>query len=130
MRVNFLHIFRLFGKDSKKGGKNMPVSIRNSQDEVTAIIEGEIDHHTATEIRKCIDESVERIRPKLLKIDFSQVSFMDSSGIGLIMGRYNTMKIIGGKVEVQNPTPAIEKILKISGIQKLAKITKTQEVSK
>ncbi len=106
----------------------MPVTIKSSKDEVTAIIQGELDHHSAGEIRRSIDETVERLRPKLLKIDFSQVSFMDSSGIGLIMGRYNTMQIIGGKVEVKNPSPSIEKILKISGIQKLARITKTEEV--
>lgn len=104
----------------------MPVIIEISKDEVKAIIQGELDHHNAGAIRKSIDESVERLRPKLLKIDFSQVSFMDSSGIGLIMGRYNTMQLIGGEVEVDNPPPAINKILKISGIQKLAKIKITE----
>ncbi|MEG0979759.1 MAG: anti-sigma factor antagonist, partial [Oscillospiraceae bacterium] len=89
--------------------------------------EGELDHHTASEIRRNIDESIERLRPKLLRIDFSQVTFMDSSGIGLIMGRYNTMKLYGGTVEVDNPPLQIEKIFKISGIEKLAKIVKKEE---
>lgn len=105
----------------------MPVHIESSEDIVTALIVGEIDHHTAAGIRNSIDESVERLRPKILRIDFSEVSFMDSSGIGLIMGRFNTMQLIGGKLEVDNPPPSIEKIFKISGIPKLAKIVKTRE---
>lgn len=111
----------------ERGGIDMPVTIEKKEEKIEARIIGELDHHTAAEIRKSIDESIERLRPKLLTIDFSGVSFMDSSGIGLIMGRYNTMKLFGGEVEVQNPSPSIEKILKLSGIEKLAKIVKTRE---
>lgn len=105
----------------------MPVHIESTENVVLAVIQGDIDHHTAAGIRNTIDETVERLRPKLLKIDFSEVSFMDSSGIGLIMGRYNTMQLIGGQVEVDNPPINIEKIFRISGIPRLAKIVKTKE---
>lgn len=105
----------------------MSVLVNHDKNVVTAKIQGDIDHHTAASIRTTIDENVERLRPKTLIIDFSEVSFMDSSGIGLIMGRYNTMKLLGGSLQVENPTPSIEKILRISGMPKLAKIVKTKE---
>ena len=105
----------------------MPVIIESTHTEVKAKVFGELDHHNAVDIRKNIDESIEKIRPKLLIIDFSNLTFMDSSGVGLIMGRYKTMKLFDGEIEIHNPPQGVEKILKLSGIEKLAKIIKTKE---
>ncbi|MDR0314716.1 MAG: anti-sigma factor antagonist [Oscillospiraceae bacterium] len=105
----------------------MPVTIEVKNGEVKAILQGEIDHHNAASMRKNIDESVERLRPKRLKLDFGEVTFMDSSGIGLVMGRYNTMSLIGGDVEINNPSASIEKIFNLSGISKIAKICSDKE---
>ena len=58
----------------------------------------------------------------VLILDFGGVTFMDSSGIGLIMGRHRTMQEIGGEVIVQNPPPHIRRVLRISGIERIAKI--------
>lgn len=89
---------------------------------LTVSIQGELDHHTAREIRKHIDSEISRRCPKFLELDFSQVTFMDSSGIGLVMGRYKIMSERQGKVIILNPTPPIKKVMMISGVNKLAKI--------
>lgn len=92
------------------------------KDTLTVYIQGELDHHSAKEIRSRIDLEIERRDPKTLELDFSSVTFMDSSGIGLIMGRYKIMSENGGNVVILNPPATIKKVMQISGISKLAKI--------
>lgn len=92
------------------------VNIIKEADTVTAHIQGDIDHHTAKEIRERIDEYIQGSRPQILKLDFSQVQFMDSSGIGLIMGRYKIMKILNGEVKVINIPLHLKRLIKISGL--------------
>lgn len=92
------------------------VKIEKEGETVTAFIQGDIDHHTAKEIREQIDEYIQGNRAKLLKLDFSQVNFMDSSGIGLIMGRYKIMKMLNGNVKVVNIPTHLKRLIKISGL--------------
>ena len=86
-------------------------------------LRGEIDHHSAVAVRVAIDDMIRSKRPAELLIDMSAVDFMDSSGLGLIMGRYNTMKEIGGRVVVTDPSPATEKIMNLAGLERIVKIT-------
>jgi len=86
---------------------------------LTAFIEGDIDHHNAKEIRESIDEKIEEENPNLLELDFSKVQFMDSSGIGLIMGRYKLMHAIEGKLQVINIPENIKKLIKLAGLASL-----------
>ena len=85
-------------------------------------LRGEIDHHSAVAVRTAIDDMIRSKRPSELIIDMSAVDFMDSSGLGLIMGRYNTMKEIGGTVVVTDPSPATEKIMNLAGLERIVKI--------
>ena len=87
-------------------------------------LEGEIDHHTALPIRLHIDEKIELCRPKNLILDFSRVTFMDSSGIGLVMGRYARMQNVGGTLVVRDPSERVERILRLAGIERIVKIEK------
>ncbi len=89
---------------------------------ITAYLDGEIDHHSAKTVREEIDMSLDENTPELLIVDFRDVSFMDSSGIGLIMGRYKRMQEIGGEVHITNPSPHIKKVLRLAGMDRLAKI--------
>ena len=86
---------------------------------VTALIEGEIDHHSAALVRSAIDEQIIKKRPKNLKLDFSGVGFMDSSGIGLVMGRYRIMKEHGGTVAVVNTPESINRVMRLAGLERL-----------
>ncbi len=100
----------------------MPVRISVKGEVVSAYIEGELDHHTAAHIRKEIDSAVELNMPSLLVLDFSAVSFMDSSGIGLVMGRFRNLQPTGATMHITGTSPQIYKIMKLSGIEKLAKL--------
>lgn len=107
----------------------MPVKIISTKQRVTAFLDGEIDHHTAAAIRLEIDEAIARNKPKTLKLDFSDVTFMDSSGIGLVMGRFRTIQPLGGKLIVSNLSPQVYRIMQLAGLEKIAKISKREEVS-
>ena len=85
-------------------------------------VRGEIDHHTAASIRQGIDTTLFEKRPSKLILDLSAVSFMDSSGLGLIMGRYSVMKELGGDMTVWNPSPETRTILTLAGMERLVKI--------
>ena len=85
-------------------------------------VRGEIDHHTASSIRQGIDATLFEKRPAKLILDLSAVSFMDSSGLGLIMGRYSVMKELGGDMTVWNPSPETRAILTLAGMERLVKI--------
>ena len=100
----------------------MPVKITVSGEVVTAFLDGEIDHHTASVIRNEIDAAVEKNMPTLLVLDFRDVSFMDSSGIGLGMGRYKLLKPMGASLHVTNTSPQIGKVMKLAGLDRLAKL--------
>lgn len=88
-----------------------------------AELSGDLDHHTARLMRTDIDRELAEKRPRRLIIDFSSVTFMDSSGIGLIMGRYRIMNENGGDVIVARPPAYIKKVLRLAGVDRLAPIT-------
>jgi stage II sporulation protein AA (anti-sigma F factor antagonist) len=89
---------------------------------VTAYLDGEIDHHSIGDVRKDIDMSIDENSPELLILDFRDVSFMDSSGIGLVMGRYKRMQSEGGELHISNMSPHIKKVMKLAGMDRLAKM--------
>ncbi len=89
---------------------------------LTVFLEGDIDHHNARLIRSRIDTKVYIQRPDELILDLSQVSFMDSSGLGLILGRYTKAVELGITFKVANPTPQIKRILDLAGTERLIKI--------
>ena len=87
-------------------------------------IVGEINHHSAVFVRQEIDEKIQQLRPQNLVLDLADAPFMDSSGLGLIMGRYQRMQELGGTLTVANPSAEHKKIFKLAGINKLVKIVK------
>lgn len=95
------------------------VDINYQNGVVKARLSGEIDHHIAPGIRGEIDACCERCRPARLILDFGRVGFMDSSGIGLVMGRYRMISLLGGKLEVVNIPDRLRKIFVLSGLENL-----------
>lgn len=94
------------------------------QDKLLLIqITEEIDHHLADKIRRKVDNEITRYMPRKTIFDFSRVTFMDSAGIGMIIGRYKMMKLIGGNLEIHNVNESAKKILEMSGIMKIIPIT-------
>jgi len=100
----------------------MNVDIKSENGYAVAMLNGEIDHHNAKEIREEIDRFIIANQPRELAMDFGNISFMDSSGVGLIMGRYKLINECGGRLVVKNPRQYIKRVLKISGIERIVRI--------
>ena len=100
----------------------MPLKLNISGKVVCAQLSGEIDHHSAKALREEIDDVITRVQPELLELDFSAVSFMDSSGIGLIMGRCRMMEEYSGKVRISGVSGQLRKVMRLSGIDRIAEI--------
>lgn len=92
-------------------------------------ISEEIDDHSVQKIRRRADYEIERYMPKRVVFDFNCVTFMDSAGIGLIIGRYKFANLLGAKLEVTNLTKSVEKIFEMSGILKLIPIVNVEELT-
>ena len=106
----------------------MPVVIKTKASVIYAYLKGEIDHHTAPELRNAIDDALIMNETfDLLVLDFSGVTFMDSSGVGLVMGRYRYAATLGKKIRVDNLDNRNYKIMQMSGIEKIAEINKKGE---
>ena len=93
-------------------------------DTLAVSIKGEIDHHSAPSIREAIDRDVFFYRTPKVVLDLSSIDFMDSSGLGLILGRYRKIKDMGSELILKDPTEEIMKIIKLSGVDKFIKIIK------
>lgn len=105
----------------------MKVEIVHKEQCMYVKIVGDIDHHNAKTIREKIDLEIAEKKPNELVLDFNLVSFMDSSGIGLIMGRYTTISAYGGKIAVINVNSSIYKVMLLSNLSKIAIIKKRGE---
>ena len=104
------------------------VKLYNDGKRITAALSGDIDHHAAREMRRELDEVIERSQPELLIIDMENVGFMDSSGIGLILGRLRAVRACGGDIIIKNARLEIAGVIKLSGLAGL--LVETREVVK
>ncbi len=91
-------------------------------DGLTVTVSGEIDHHSASLMRREIDNIIWNRTPTHLILDMSEVDFMDSSGLGFIMGRYALMQEIGGSLSLRNPSAVVMKMLTMTGFDKKVRI--------
>lgn len=96
------------------------VTIECSGNLMIAYLIGEIDHHSASLVREKIDNELSLQKPNHLILDFKNVSFMDSSGIGLVMGRYRLIQTFRGTLEIRNVTPQTKKLMELAGLGSIA----------
>ena len=85
-------------------------------------INEELDHHIVESIRRKADYEIERYIPRKVIFNFDNVTFMDSAGIGLILGRYKSVSMLGGTLEITNTSEKLRKILTMSGLDKIINI--------
>ena len=88
----------------------------------------EIDQHTADKIRRKIDNDIEIYSPKKVIFDFSGIEFMDSSAIGMVLGRFKIVKMLGGSFEIINVNKRMKKIFDMSGVSRI--ITIKEDIDK
>lgn len=101
-----------------------------SEETVTVSLSGEIDHHSARVLREEIDRKLDELRPQKLILDMSGIGFMDSSGLGLILGRHTKMKAFGGNLTLLDPSKGVERVLRLATADKIIPIERTEENSK
>ena len=80
----------------------------------------EIDHHNTEKIRRKVDYEIEKYMPNKVVLNFDKVIFMDSAGIGFLIGRYKMVKMVGAEIEMINVKPSIKKIFEMCGIPKVS----------
>ena len=85
-------------------------------------IYGDVDHSNAISIRKEIDEAIKSREITDLLFNFSNLEFMDSSGIGMILGRYKILLSLDGRVYIAEPNECVRKIINVSGLHKIIPI--------
>jgi len=85
----------------------------------TAYLKGELDHHSAQQARKELDTLLRDPAIRNLRLELSELTFMDSSGIGMILGRYKKIRDRGGRLTVAGTQPAVDRVLQLSGIYQL-----------
>lgn len=94
---------------------------------VVVVVDKELDHHMASIIRTKVDRYLMTTGAKNVVFDFSKTEFMDSSGIGVIMGRYKVVKSFGGKIALTNQGKSVSRIVSISGLHKIVDIFETRQ---
>ena len=102
----------------------MAVKITSTPMRLTVSLSGEIDHHNAAVLRLEADEAIQSSLAPNVRLDFADVTFMDSSGIGFVLGRYRIVESYGGNVEVVNLSQRIYSMMQLAGLEKLVSLKK------
>lgn len=102
--------------------ENASVTMKTDGKTMTAFIDGEIDHHSARGVRTRIDEGFASSGAERLVLDMSRVKFMDSSGLGLILGRFAKAQAIGASFCVCDPSASVRRVLDIAGAGRIVDI--------
>ncbi len=97
----------------------MDIQMNEKNKNLVVEMTGEIDHHYTSEYKDLIDKTFGRLNCKNIIFDFNGVSFMDSSGIGMIIGRYRNLSATGGKVAAAGINNDLKRIFEISGLKKI-----------
>ena len=98
------------------------IGFRQEQKRLTVSFCGDIDHCAAQNLRRQIELQIEKTRPDELRLDFEKVSFMDSSGIGMIIGRYKTMVRRGGRVTAIGMNQFVLRLFCMAGLHRIIAI--------
>ncbi|WP_216830454.1 anti-sigma F factor antagonist [Alkalihalobacterium elongatum] len=90
-------------------------------------LEGELDHHTAEQLRTQVERQFEDQDLKHIVLNLEQLSFMDSSGLGVILGRYKQVKNNGGEMVVCAISPAVKRLFEMSGLFKIVRLEESEQ---
>ena len=93
---------------------------------LTVVIAGELDHYAAPQIRHMLDDLLRDPGVTDLVLDLENLTFMDSSGIGVLLGRLRILQSRGGTLSVQNMQPPVEKLFRLSGLQRVIGIEQSK----
>lgn len=94
---------------------------------LTVTIAGELDHCAAPQIRQMLDDLLTDPTVTHLTLDLENLTFMDSSGIGVLLGRLRALQMRGGAMSVKNMQPPVEKLFRLSGMHRVIGVEKTDK---
>ena len=97
----------------------MKLTHKTGGDALVVYLRGELDHHAASGVREEVDALWEQFRPRVLALDLRDLNFMDSSGVGVILGRYKKVRDAGGFMVIRNPGERVDRILMMSGVYRV-----------
>ena len=97
----------------------MEIKNRIYENTLYVILSGELDEHSAYKTRINLDEIFSKPNFNQVIIDLSELDFMDSTGIGMLIGRYKKMKVINKKMYVCNPSKHVDRIFKMTGLYEI-----------
>lgn len=104
---------------------NIDLEVKN--DVLCIRLVGELDHHTAEDLRNLATNAIEKHQIRHILLNLEHLSFMDSSGLGVILGRYKQIKQLHGEMVVCAISPAIERLFDLSGLFKIMRLEPTEE---
>jgi stage II sporulation protein AA (anti-sigma F factor antagonist) len=105
----------------------MILKFDRNEDKMIVYLIGELDHHSAEEVRNKIDDRIEREKIAKLIMNFSGVTFMDSSGIGVVIGRFKKLSLKNGVVSIAEVNDNVRRVFELSGMFKIIKIFSSVE---
>ncbi|NCU18304.1 anti-sigma F factor antagonist [Pallidibacillus pasinlerensis] len=90
-------------------------------------LSGELDHHTADDVREKVSTAIEKNNIRYVLLNLEDLQFMDSSGLGVILGRYKQLKQIDGEMIICSVSPSVERLFNISGLFKIIRFEKSED---
>lgn len=103
------------------GGMDV-VRWKQSSDALTIYLSGEIDHCAADKLKDEMELLIKKSKDRALVLDFSDVTFMDSSAVGMIIGRYKTKMLLGGRMYADGMHNAVERLYRMAGLHRIIPI--------
>lgn len=97
----------------------MDISVLMQKNTLIVTLRGELDHHSAGNVKELVEEFIRNRGPQHLIFDFHDLTFMDSSGIGMLVGRYKMLSAMGGTVSICGATKTVDRLLNMAGIKKI-----------
>lgn len=108
----------------------MSVQINSSPQRLTILLGGEVDHHSAAAMRLEADAAIEAKLAQKVRLDFRDVTFMDSAGVGFVLGRYRLVNSYGGRVEVTGLDQRLYRMMRMAGLEKFVTLCRKEKHTK
>lgn len=106
---------------------SLQIDLEKKESVLLVRLEGELDHHTADELRTRIERMLADGHVKHIVLNLELLSFMDSSGLGVILGRYKQVKAIGGEMVVCAISPSVKRLFEMSGLFKIIRLEDSEQ---
>lgn len=113
----------------EEGRMSLQVELAQHRNVLIVRLRGELDHHTADVVRFKMEDAILRGRCEHVVLNLKELKFMDSSGLGVILGRYKLVKSRGGKMVVCDAHPSVKRLFELSGLFKILSLHESERMA-